>query len=151
MPPTAAAAQIAAIARAGQRQTTRVGATRIVWRDWGAGPPLVLVHGDAGSWTHWVRNVLPLAQWFRVIAPDLPGYGESDALSEPVTPERLAQALADGVDALPGAPRTYRLAGFSFGGIIAGHLAAMAGARVERLVLLGAGGLGLPRPQEPKL
>ncbi len=117
----AAEAQVAAIERAGQRHTTVIGPTRIVWRHWGAGPPIVLVHDDAGSWTHWVRNVLPLTQRFRVIVPDLPGYGESGALSEPITPERLARALADGFDVLPGAHRTYRLAGFSFGGIVAGH------------------------------
>lgn len=147
----AAAAQVAAIERAGQRHTTVIGLTRIVWRHWGAGPPIVLVHGDAGSWTHWVRNVLPLAQRFRVIVPDLPGYGESDVPSEPITPERLARALAEGFHVLPGAQPTYRLAGFSFGGIVAGHLAAIEGARVERLVLLGAGGLGLPRPPGPEL
>ncbi len=151
MTPIAAEAQIAVIERTAQRHTTMIAPTRIVWRVWGAGPPIVLVHGDAGSWTHWVRNVLPLAQRFRVIVPDLPGYGESDALPGPITPERLAGALADGLGALPGAHRTYRLAGFSFGGIVAGHLAANEGACVERLVLLGAGGLGLPRPPDPKL
>ena len=151
MTPIAAEAQIAVIERTAQRHTTMIAPTRIVWRVWGAGPPIVLVHGDAGSWTHWVRNVLPLAQRFRVIVPDLPGYGESDALPGPITPERLADALADGLGALPGAHRTYRLAGFSFGGIVAGHLAANEGACVERLVLLGAGGLGLPRPPDPKL
>ena len=151
MTPIAAEARIAAIERTGQRHTTVIAPTRIVWRVWGAGPPIVLVHGDAGSWTHWVRNVLPLAQRFRVIVPDLPGYGESDALPGPITPERLARALADGLGALPGAQHTYRLAGFSFGGIVAGHLAANEGACVERLVLLGAGGLGLPRPPDPKL
>ena len=151
MTPIAAEAQIAVIERTAQRHTTMIAPTRIVWRVWGAGPPIVLVHGDAGSWTHWVRNVLPLAQRFRVIVPDLPGYGESDALPGPITPERLAGALANGLGALPGAHRTYRLAGFSFGGIVAGHLAANEGACVERLVLLGAGGLGLPRPPDPKL
>lgn len=144
-----AAAQVAAIEHAGQRHTSTIRADRIVWRCWGVGPPIVLVHGDAGSWTHWIRNVLPLARRFRVIVPGMPGYGDSDALSEPLSPERLAGALADGLDALPGAPRIYRLAGFSFGGIVAGHLAAIAGARIERLVLLGAGGLGLPLPQAP--
>ena len=37
----------------------------MVWRVWGAGPPLVLLHGASGSWTHWIRNVLPLAEHFR--------------------------------------------------------------------------------------
>lgn len=151
MTPIAAEAQIAAIERTGHRHTTAIALTRIVWRVWGAGPPIVLVHGGAGSWTYWVHNILPLAQRFHVIVPDLPGYGESDALPGPITPKRLARVLADGLGALPGAHRTYRLAGFSFGSIVAEHLAAIEGARVERLALLGAGGLGLPRLPNLKL
>ena len=113
--------------------------------------PGVTPGAGADSWTHWVRKVLPLAQRFRVIVPDLPGYGESDTPPEPITPERLARALTDVFGILPGAQRTYRLAGLPFGGIVAGHLAAIDGARVERLVLLGVGGPGLPRPPDPKL
>jgi pimeloyl-ACP methyl ester carboxylesterase len=29
----------------------------VVWRSWGSGPPLLLLHGLHGSWMHWVRNV----------------------------------------------------------------------------------------------
>ena len=106
----------------------------------------MLLHGDAGSWTHWIRNVPVLAQRFRVLVPDLPGYGGSATPDEPATPESLAALLAKGLAALPNAPRVYHLAGFSFGGIIAGHLAALDAVRVEQLILMGAGGLGLPIP-----
>ena len=140
---------VAAVAGSATVSTTHCGACRIAWREWGAGPPLVLLHGDAGSWTHWIRNVLVLAQRFRVIVPDIPGYGGSATPSEPATPESLAALLAEGLAALPNAPRGYRLAGFSFGGIIAGHLAALDAARVKQLILLGAGGLGLRIPPVP--
>lgn len=138
--------QVAAVAGAGTSHTTACGGCRIAWRQWGAGPPLVLLHGDAGSWTHWMCNVSVLARRFGVIVPDLPGYGDSAVPDEPVTPASLAALLAKGLAALPDAPRRYHLAGFSFGGIIAGHLAALDAARVEQLILLGAGGLGLPIP-----
>lgn len=139
--------QVAGIANAATASTTLCHGCRIAWREWGAGAPLVLLHGDAGSWTHWIRNVPVLARHARVIVPDIPGYGGSSTAREPVTPERLAGLLAGGLAVLPDAPRTYCLAGFSYGGIIAGHLAALQSDRVDRLILLGAGGLGVRAPQ----
>jgi len=49
----------------------------MVWRVWGGGPPLVLLHGGTGSWMHWIRNIEELARDFTVVAPDIPGSGES--------------------------------------------------------------------------
>ena len=74
-----------------QRTESPCGDGSMVWRSWGEGPPLVLLHGASGSWTHWIRNVLPLARHHRVLAPDMPGYGESDAPPEPHTAESLAE------------------------------------------------------------
>lgn len=122
---------------------TGPGGGRVVWRIWGAGPPLVLLHGDAGSWTHWIRNVARLSRGLTVIVPDLPGYGDSDMPPESWSPESVASLLAEEVrDILPSGP--YCLAGFSFGGIIAGHLAAADRERVTQLILVGAGGMALP-------
>ena len=128
------------------RTVTRGASGAMVWRAWGAGPPLVLLHGASGSWTHWVRNVLPLAERFRVLAPDMPGYGESDAPPEPHTADRLADLVTAGIDQILPAPATFDLAGFSFGAIIGGLVAARLG-RIRTLVLIGTGGLGLtPAP-----
>lgn len=146
---SAAAAEVASIEAAARRWTTPCGDGRMTWRSWGAGAPLVLLHGDFGSWTHWVRNVLPLSERFQVVVPDMPGYGDSDAPPEPWSPESLAQILAAGLAKIMPLAQRYRLAGFSFGGIIAGHLAALEGERIETLVLLGPGGFALPRRGEP--
>jgi 2-hydroxy-6-oxonona-2,4-dienedioate hydrolase len=120
----------------------------MVWHVWDGGTPdalpLVLLHGDFGSWTHWVRNVLPLSRHFRVLVPDMPGYGASDLPPEPWSPASLARIIGGGIGEILGASARYSVAGFSFGGIIAGHLAALEKDRVDRLVLLGPGGLGLP-------
>lgn len=129
--------------RASRVIVTGTAGRRIVWKIWGEGRKLVLLHGDAGSWTHWVRNVLPLSCDLMVIAPDLPGYGDSDAPAEPWSPESLAGLLAGGLRELVQSD-PYSLAGFSFGGIIAGHLAAADRGRIERLILLGPGGMALP-------
>ena len=118
---------------------------RMVWRSWGAGPPLVLLHGGYGSWTHWLRNIPALSRRYRVIAPDLPCLGDSDTPPEPHTPESLGRILADGLEVVLARGETAGVAGFSFGGMLGACMAAARPERVERLVLIGAGGTGLRR------
>jgi pimeloyl-ACP methyl ester carboxylesterase len=118
----------------------------MVWREWGTGRPLLLLHGGSGSWTHWIHNVLPLAAHRRVLAPDMPGFGESDAPPEPHTAEAVAALVAAGLEAVVPADQGLDIAGFSFGGIIAALVAARLGARVGVLALLGPGGFGLTTP-----
>jgi pimeloyl-ACP methyl ester carboxylesterase len=127
-----------------RRERTRSGNGSVVWRIWGDGAPLVLLHGATGSWTHWVRNIRTLAGRARVIVPDMPGYGESDMPPEP-TAESLAAVLSDGLDVVVPPPARIDLAGFSFGGIVAGLVAARLGQRVRTLVLVGPNGMALPR------
>jgi 2-hydroxy-6-oxonona-2,4-dienedioate hydrolase len=141
--------RVARIEALGARLVTAVACGDMVWRAWGEGPPLVLLHGASGSWTHWIRNVLPLAERHRVLAADMPGYGDSDAPSEPHTAQALADLVAAGLERLLPAPAPLDLAGFSMGAIIGGLVAARLGARVRRLVLLGPGGLGL-EPAPPR-
>jgi pimeloyl-ACP methyl ester carboxylesterase len=152
-----AAAAIAEIDHAGTRRMSTCGAGEMIWRCWGEDRwadqlPIVLVHGDTGSWTHWIRNIPVLARQMRVITPDMPGYGISAIPPEPWSAESIAGLLAVGLDAvLAGAPR-YHLAGFSFGGIIAGNLAALDPERVLTLTQFGPGGWGIPAgPNTPPL
>ncbi|HEX9822317.1 MAG TPA: alpha/beta fold hydrolase [Methylomirabilota bacterium] len=131
------AAVVARFEAEAERFTTPFDGGRMVWRRWGAGPPVVLLHGASGSWTHWIRNLEGLAERFAVLVPDMPGFGESDALPEPHTAERLADAVVAGL----AAHARLDLVGFSFGGIVAGLAAARLGTRARRLVLLGPGGM----------
>lgn len=134
-------------ASAGKRgpevRTTRFEGGDIVWRIAGEGPTLVLLHGGAGSWTHWMRNIDDLSHSFRLLVPDMPGFGESDATVPPHDVNVIAAAILEGLNALAGSTASFFLAGFSFGGLIAGRVAAKSGKRVRRLVLVGPGGLGL--------
>ena len=139
--PAALAALVARLDRAARRSTTAFEGGRMAWRRWGAGSPVVLLHGASGSWTHWLRNVPQVAEAFTVLAPDLPGFGDSDALPEPHTAERLADALAAGLATECPGPGPFDVVGFSFGGIVAGLTAARLPARVRRLVLIGPGGM----------
>ncbi len=133
------------IAAKAERVETPCGDGRMVWRVWGSGPPLVLFHGGYGSWMHWIRNVLPLSRRFTVVAADLPGLGKSATPPEPHTAERLARILVEGLDILLPRHERLHLAGFSFGGVLGGHVAALLGDRLDGFTIVGSNGLGLPR------
>src|ERR1700722_11834804 len=141
---------IAALDRTGTRRITQNGAGDVVWRGWGAGAPLVLLHGGTGSWMHWVRNIEALATDFMLLVPDLPGSGESATPPAPISADGIGAALAAGVASLIGPQTRFAVAGFSMGGLIAGYVVRHAGTRAQRLVLVGATGTGAPRgPMEP--
>ncbi|MBV8492891.1 MAG: alpha/beta hydrolase [Alphaproteobacteria bacterium] len=137
------------VAAEAQRFETPCGEGPMVWRSWGSGPPLVLLHGGYGSWTHWIRNVLPLARQFCVIAPDLPGLGESASPPEPHTAAGLAAIIVAGIDRIVSRDAELRLAGFSFGGVIGGSVAAQLGDRLRSFTVVGSNGLGLERSPTP--
>jgi 2-hydroxy-6-oxonona-2,4-dienedioate hydrolase len=123
----------------------------MVWRSWGEGQPLVLLHGNYGSWTHWFANIPVLARHFRVVVPDLPGFGDSDAAPNDLAVQDYAARVAEGLTAVLGTNTKFRLAGFSFGGRIAGLVCTHGLGPIDRLVLFGPGGLGLPPSPLPKL
>jgi 2-hydroxy-6-oxonona-2,4-dienedioate hydrolase len=117
----------------------------MVWREWGAGTPVVLLHGGYGAWTHWLRNIEALGARYRVIVPDLPGLGESAMPPVPYTPESLAAIIDRGLDGVLAPGERFHLVGFSFGAMLGGHVAAARGGRLLSFTLVGAASLGLRR------
>jgi len=136
---------LAKLCALGETRRTGPAGGQVVWRLWGDGPPLTLLHGGYGTWMHWARSIPLLADRFRLLVPDMPGFGESDMPPMPPTAEGIAAMLAAGVDEILGARTHLSIAGFSFGGVISGHLARALPHRVDALVLVGAGGLGARR------
>ena len=136
---------VAALDRASLRRTTPNGAGDVVWRIWGRGHPLVLLHGGTGSWMHWVRNIEFLAPDFMLVVPDIPGSGESANPEPPISAERIAMSISMGLDTIIGADTPFAIAGFSMGGLIAGYVVRQCGARARSLVLVGATATGAPR------
>lgn len=134
---------IASLAARGETRRVVVDGIGVAWHRFGQGAPLVLLHGGHGSWLHGVRNVDCWSAARTVWVPDMPGYGESDAPAAP-TLDALLQALQGSLDALVGRDTTIDLVGFSFGGLVAAHLAVRRG-RVGHRVLLGPAGHGSVR------
>lgn len=134
------------VQRLAVRHETPCGDGRMVWHIWdlsgGAAPVLVLFHGGAGSWRHWIRNVLVLSRQYRVVVPDLPGLGESAMPPDITSAEAIAAIVAASLDAIIGPDTTYDLVGFSFGSTMASCVAALHGARVRSLTLVASGGVG---------
>ncbi|MBV6413759.1 MAG: putative aminoacrylate hydrolase RutD [Xanthomonadales bacterium] len=85
-------------------------------RRFGAGPPLLLIHGLGSSGEDWAFQITPLAGHFHLLVPDLPGCGRSVAYKE-VSIAGHAVALWALMDAL-GFDRI-GIAGFSMGGAVA--------------------------------
>jgi len=113
---------------------------RVVYRNAGKGPVLLLVHGMAGSSETW-RYVMPaLAERFKVLAPDLLGQGQSDKPRGDYSLGAHANTLRDLMDTLGHERAT--VVGQSLGGGVAMQFAYQFPERCERLVLVNSGGLG---------
>lgn len=96
-------------------------------------PTMLLLHGFTGSGRNWEELAAKLPGW-RIVAPDLPGHGESDAPAGAM-PE-VAQGLVSLLDALN--VDQALVVGYSMGGRLALHLAVTAPERVRGLVVIGA-------------
>jgi pimeloyl-ACP methyl ester carboxylesterase len=105
------------------------------------GDVVVLIHGLASDSGTWDRAIGPLAECgLRVIAVDLIGHGRSDKPAGGYLLDDFAASLAAFFDAV-GVERA-TICGHSLGGAIAVHFGYHYPKRVERLVLVSAGGLG---------
>ena len=126
-------------------RTVALGNRQIHLHEFGAGPPVLMLHGGgpgASGLSNYARNIDALASRFRVLVPDLPGYGGS---SKGVNSEDpfgdLAAAMLALLDAL-GIDRAH-VVGNSLGGACALRMALEQPGRVDRLVLMGPGGIGI--------
>ena len=140
-----------------ERHETFCQSARMVWHAWGpiASPTLVLLHGGSGSWTHWLRSIAVLrdAGW-RVLVPDLPGFGDSDLPAGCTDVDHLPAHLHVGLQQLQGARLCAGLvsvAGFSFGGMAGALWLAEHPQDAVQLVLVGAPGMGLTVPERVPL
>lgn len=136
------------------RRTAQINGLTLSWHEAGAGLPLILLHGSGpgvSAWSNFQYNLPEFAKHFRVIMPDMPGFGASDlgALTSYYPPfaARAMLALMDhlGIDAAC-------FTGNSMGGAVAAEVAVAAPERVRSMALIGSGGLSVslfgPEPSE---
>ncbi|HEX5092015.1 MAG TPA: alpha/beta hydrolase [Burkholderiales bacterium] len=130
-----------------RREATLPDGTRVVYLEGGRGAPLVLLHGFGANKDNFTRVARYLTPRYRLIIPDLPGFGESSHppkadYSPPAQAERLRSFLRRiGV-------AKFHLGGNSMGGHIALTYAAAHREEVESLWLLSAAGVWSAPPSE---
>ncbi|MEM9729192.1 MAG: alpha/beta fold hydrolase [Myxococcota bacterium] len=120
---------------------------RIFVNEAGSGYPVLMLHGGgpgANGLSNYGRNISPLAEHFRVLVPDMQGYGQSSKGLHRTDPfGDLADSMLGLMDALD-VPRAH-IVGNSLGGACALRMALERPDRVSALVLMGPGGVGTTR------
>jgi len=116
--------------------------------DTGNGTPLVLVHGFLGSSDMWRPQIKFFKDNFRVIAPALPGFGNSNTINSCNSIECMAKAILDLLEKKE--IKNFNLLGHSMGGMIVQEMAKIAGEKILKLICYGTGPRGnMPGRFEP--
>jgi 2-hydroxy-6-oxo-octa-2,4-dienoate hydrolase len=130
-------------------RTVVAGGLRTNYLEQGEGQPVVLLHGSGPgvtAYANWRLTLPSLAQRFRVVAPDLMGFGFSERPADAAYGvARWTRQVVDLLDAL--GLEQVSLVGNSFGGGIALRVATEHPERVDRLVLMGSVGVPFPLTQ----
>ncbi|WP_179468027.1 alpha/beta fold hydrolase [Mycolicibacterium vinylchloridicum] len=125
----------------------RVNGKDIFVAEKGKGPAVVMLHGGgpgASGVSNYARNIDALSGRYRVIVPDMPGYGRSSKHVDHSDPfGYLADTIRGLLDEL--GLLSAHLVGNSYGGAAALRLALDTPQRVGKLVLMGPGGIGTTR------
>lgn len=113
------------------------------YHDVGSGEPVLLIHGSGpgvSAWANWRLSLPALSKQFRVIAPDMAGFGFSERpANAPYSMENWVAQAVGLLDALE--LERASVVGNSFGGALALALAIRHPARVNKLVLMGSVGV----------
>ena len=105
----------------------------------GDGPALLFIHGLGGRWQNWLLNIPYFRRDFRVIAPDLPGFGDSQMPSGRISIQGFARVVDALCDRLGISDPV--VVGNSMGGFVGAELALAFPTRVRKLVLVSAAGI----------
>ena len=108
--------------------------------DTGNGTPLVLVHGFLGSSDMWRPQIKFFKDNFRVIAPALPGFGNSNTINSCNSIECMAKAILDLLEKKE--IKNFNLLGHSMGGMIVQEMTKLVGEKILKLICYGTGPRG---------
>ena len=103
----------------------------------GEGKPFLILHGWGSASDRWTKEAEIISKkGFKVIIPDLPGFGASDKLTRPWTVNDYVKWFEDFTKAINA--ENFYLLGYSFGGALAAKIAVKYPQRVQRLFLVSA-------------
>lgn len=130
-----------------QEKKIRVGDHEIVYLEGGKGEPILMVHGFAANKDNWTKFAKFFTPSYRVVAPDLPGFGDSsyvenapyNTMEQAKRLEKFAAAI--GLDKV-------NIVGNSMGGLIAAKFAILYPDKTLTLGLFDAAGVESPTPSE---
>ena len=108
--------------------------------DTGKGFPLVLVHGFLGSSKMWEPQIEYLKKEYRIITPDLPGFGKSNKLKSCKSIKSMAQSIL--VSLKKKKINKFYLLGHSMGGMIAQEMVKISEEKILKLICYGTGPVG---------
>jgi len=108
--------------------------------DTGKGFPLVLVHGFLGSSIMWKLQIEYLKKNYRVIAPDLPGFGKSNNIKSCKSIKCMAETILTSLKKKK--IKNFYLLGHSMGGMIVQEIAKISGEQISKLICYGTGPIG---------
>ena len=108
--------------------------------DIGKGLPLVLVHGFLGSSQMWEPQIKYFKKNYRVLTPDLPGFGKSNKSESCNSINSMAQVIVDCLNKKR--INNFYLLGHSMGGMIVQEIVKIVGERVSKLICYGTGPFG---------
>ena len=109
-------------------------------KDIGSGYPLVLVHGYLGSSEMWNLQIEYLSKYFRIIAPALPGFGESYNVKSLDNINAMAKKVFEILDKKN--IKNFHLLGHSMGGMIVQEMVKTSGERINKLICFATGSIG---------
>ncbi len=118
-----------------QGQITTVNDMEMYYEEYGAGDPLVLLHGFTQTAAFWHPYIPALAEHFRLIVPDLRGHGRSTNPTNQFTHRQAALDIFALLDQL--SIQQFKAIGFSSGAHSLLHMATQQPLRVEAMVLIG--------------
>jgi pimeloyl-ACP methyl ester carboxylesterase len=128
----------------------KVNGIRMHYVTMGHGPLIVLLHGFPEFWYSWRHQISSLSKQFKVVAPDMRGYGETE---KPVKVDayKIEKIVKDIVELVQGLGyEKATIAGHDWGGIIAWSIAMMAPDVVEKLIIMNAPHPGVYSKRIPK-
>ena len=111
--------------------------------DVGTGFPLVLVHGFLGTSKMWEPQINFFKNYFRVITPDLPGFGRSNKVKSHNSIQSIANLILDCLEEKK--IDKFNLLGHSMGGMIVQEMAKKNGDKISKLICYSTG----PRGEMP--